>query len=123
MEHASEDGTRSTALALSGVLDVRRTAEVRAQVYALLARTTGDVIVDISRVESVDMTTLKMLAVANRVAERQARQVVLRGVSPGIRRLLHLSHMRWMIPIEPLQPVAVQPPYEPPAPAPPRSTV
>ena len=30
----------------------------------------GDVIVDISRVDSIDMTTLKMLAVANRVAER-----------------------------------------------------
>jgi anti-anti-sigma factor len=121
MEHASEDGTMSTALVLSGMLDVRRTAELRAQVYAMLARTTGDVIVDISRVEAIDMTTLKMLAVANRVAERQARQVVLRGVSPGIRRLLHLSHMRWMIPLEPLVAVAAQPPYEPPAP--PRSAV
>ena len=44
------------------------------------------------------MTTLKMLAVANRVAERQGRRVVLRGGSPGVRRLLHLSHLRWMIP-------------------------
>jgi anti-anti-sigma factor len=101
MEHASEDGTVSTALELTGVLDVRRVADVRASVYAMLARTTGDVVVDISRVESIDVTTLKMLAVANRVAERQARRVVLRGASPGVRRLLHLSHMRWMIPVEP----------------------
>ncbi len=36
MEHASEDGTVSTTLVLSGTLDVRRTAEVRAEVYALL---------------------------------------------------------------------------------------
>jgi anti-anti-sigma factor len=115
MEHASEDGSVSTALELSGALDVRRIAEVRARVYAELARSTRDVVVDISRVESVDVTTLKMLAVANRVAERQARQVVLRGASPAIRRLLHLSHMRWMIPLEPYDAV-VAPPQEPPAP-------
>ena len=101
MEQAREDSTVSMVLELSGVLDVRRTADVRARLYALLAVGTGDVVVDITGVESVDMTTLKMLAVANRVAEREARRVVLRGASPGVRRLLHLSHMRWMIPLEP----------------------
>ena len=45
----------------------------------------------------------------------QARRVVLRGASPAIRRLLHLSHMRWMIPLEPYDAV-VAPPQEPPAP-------
>ncbi|MET0837750.1 MAG: STAS domain-containing protein [Marmoricola sp.] len=123
MEHASEDGTVSTALVLSGALDVRRTADLRAEVYDLLARTTGDVVVDVTRVDSIDIITLKMLAVANRTAERQARQVVLRGASPGVRRLLHLSHMRWMIPLEPLEPsdqLAATPPPDPPSP---RSTV
>ena len=72
MEHASEDGSVSTALELTGVLDVRRTAEVRAKVYAELARSTRDVVVDISAVESAVVTTLKMLAVSNRVAESQA---------------------------------------------------
>src|SRR3954454_22528173 len=115
MEHASEDGSVSTALEFSGALDVRRTAEVRARVYAELARSTGDVIVDISRVESIDMTTLKMLAVANRTAERQARRVVLRGAPPAIRRLLALAHMRWMIPLEPYD-AAVAPPRKPPRP-------
>jgi anti-anti-sigma factor len=119
MEHASEDGSVSTALELSGALDVRRTADVRAEVYAELARSRGDVIVDISRVESIDITTLKMLAVANRAAERQARHVVLRGATPAVRRLLHLSHMRWMIPLEPAAPVAA--PQVPPPP--PRSAV
>ena len=116
MEHASEDGTVSTALVLSGALDVRRTADLRAEVYDLLARTTGDVVVDVTRVDSIDIITLKMLAVANRTAERQARQVVLRGASPGVRRLLHLSHMRWMIPLEPPEPAAVTPPADPAAP-------
>jgi anti-anti-sigma factor len=115
MEHASEDGSVSTALELSGVLDVRRTSDVRARVYAELARSVGDVVIDISRVEWIDMTTLKMIAVANRVAERQARRVVLRGASPDVRRMLHLSHMRWMIPLEPYD-ASVAPPSEPPAP-------
>ena len=90
-----------STLELSGSLDVRRTAELRAAVYRLLDECDGDVYVDVSRVESVDMTTLKMLAVANRVAERDGHRVVLRGGSPGLRRLLHLSHLRSMLPVEP----------------------
>ncbi|MEO7943572.1 MAG: STAS domain-containing protein, partial [Marmoricola sp.] len=62
--------THGSILEPTGSLDVRCTAELRAAVYRLLEENTGDVRVDISRVESVDMTTLKMLAVANRVAER-----------------------------------------------------
>jgi anti-anti-sigma regulatory factor len=57
--------------------------------------------VDISRVDSVDLTTLKMLAVANRAAERRGQRVVLTGGTPGVRRLLHLSHLRWMLPVDP----------------------
>jgi anti-anti-sigma factor len=97
MEHSTHDNT----LVLSGALDVRCTAELRSVLYGLLDQTTSDVLVDIERVDSIDMTTLKLLAVANRSAERQGRRVVLCGVSTGVRRLLHLSHLRWMIPVEP----------------------
>ncbi len=93
--------TDGSTLELSGSLDVRRTSELRAAVYRLLDECDGDVYVDVSRVESVDMTTLKMLAVANHVAERDGHRVVLRGGSPGLRRLLHLSHLRSMLPVEP----------------------
>lgn len=119
MEHAHEEGSVSTALELAGVLDVRRTADIRAAIYAELERGTGDVVVDISRVEWIDMTTMKMIAVANRVAERQARRLVLRGASPGVRRLLHLSHMRWMMTLEPYD-APLAPPRETP---PPRTAV
>jgi anti-anti-sigma factor len=96
-----EQTTDDTTLELAGSLDVRRTAELRTAVYRLLAECDGDVYVDVSRVESVDMTTLKMLAVANRAAEREGQRVVLRSASPGLRRLLHLSHLRSMLPVEP----------------------
>jgi anti-anti-sigma factor len=97
MEHSTHDNT----LVLSGALDVRCTAELRATLYGLLGQTSGEVRVDIARVDSIDMTTLKMLAVANRFAEREGRRVLLCGVSTATRRLLHLSHLRWMIPVEP----------------------
>ena len=97
MEHTTHGNT----LVLSGSLDVRCTAELRTVVYRLLDECEGDVHVDVSRVESVDMTTLKMLAVANRAAERTNQRVVLRGASPGLRRLLHLSHLRSMLPVDP----------------------
>lgn len=96
MEHTTNGNT----LELTGSLDVRCTAVLRAAVYELLEEQVGDVRVEISGVDSVDLTTLKMLAVANRVAERQGRRVVLAGGSPGVRRLLHLSHLRWMLPVE-----------------------
>ena len=97
MEHSTHDDT----LVLSGALDVRCTAELRTTLYALLGATSGDVRVDIEHVDGIDMTTLKMLAVANRFAEREGRRVVLCGVSPGVRRLLHLSHLRQMMTVEP----------------------
>jgi anti-anti-sigma factor len=93
--------TQETTIAFRGVLDVRRTAEVREVVYAALSRATGDVHVDLTEVESLDITTLKLLAVANRVAERQGRRVVLQGCSPSVRRFLHFSHLRWMLSVEP----------------------
>lgn len=96
-----EQATNGNTLTLTGSLDVRCTAELRVAVYLLLEGQLGDVRVDIAGVESVDLTTLKMLAVANRFAERQGRRVVLTGGSPGVRRLLHLSHLRWMLPVEP----------------------
>jgi anti-anti-sigma factor len=105
--------TNGNTLVLTGSLDVRCTAELRAAVYHLLDERVGDIRVEISRVESVDLTTLKMLAVANRVAEREGRRVVLSGGTPGVRRLLHLSHLRAMIPVEPFLRVAAQPPQGP----------
>ena len=102
MEHTVTGDT----LELSGSLDVRCTAELRVLVYRLLEMHPGDVHVDISRVESVDMTALKLLAVANRTAERQGHRVLLRGGSAGVRRLLHLSHLRSMLAVEPAEPAA-----------------
>ena len=107
MEHTTDGNT----LQLAGSLDVRCTAELRDVVYRLLAEREDDLVVDISQVESVDMTALKLLAVASRAAEQRGRRLVLRGGSPGVRRLLHLSHLRGMLPVEPAAPATPSRPH------------
>ena len=81
------------ALLLAGDFDVRSTMDVRNAVYDLLSSYDGDVVVDLSEVESVDTTALKMLAVATRHALRDGHHLVLRGCSPPVRRMLLLSHL------------------------------
>lgn len=92
-------------LVLHGYVDVRCTAELRELLYALVDRVEAvggaDAVVDLSDVESVDMTALKLLAVASRVARRRGVRVLLRGASTGVRRLLHLTHLRAVLTLEP----------------------
>ena len=43
--------------------------------------------------DSVDVTALKVLAVATRQASRLGHHLILRGCGPAVRRLLHLSRL------------------------------
>lgn len=105
LELKIRDDPKGPVLVLSGALDVRYTAELRDSLYALIERAGGAVVVvDLTAVYSVDMTALRLLAVANRTAERQGVRLVLRGASSGIRRLLHLTHLRAMVRVEPPAP-------------------
>ncbi|SDT14795.1 anti-anti-sigma factor [Nocardioides scoriae] len=96
MEHTTKDNT----IAVSGTLDGRCTAELRDRLRRALAEH-DLVVLDLTDVESVDVTTLKLLAAASRTAQRQGRRLVLRGASSGVRRLLHLSHLRGLVALEP----------------------
>ncbi|WP_435771703.1 STAS domain-containing protein [Nocardioides sp. SYSU DS0651] len=86
-------------LVLGGDLDVRSTFEVRAALHDHLAAfegaadVTGEVVVDISGVHTADATALKVLAAASRRASRHGLRMVLRGASPAVRRMLHLTHL------------------------------
>ncbi len=84
-------------LRLEGLVDARSTAEVRTALYALLDSGPGDVYVDLSAVEAVDVTALKMFAAADRVARRSGGRVVLSGCTPPVRRLLHVSPLRRLL--------------------------
>jgi len=101
MEHTVDEGV----LVLHGYVDVRCTAELRERLYALVDQVEAaggtEAVVDLTDVESIDMTALKLLAVANRVARRRGVRVLLRGASTGVRRMLALTHLRSVLTLEP----------------------
>ncbi|KAB2808857.1 STAS domain-containing protein [Pimelobacter simplex] len=91
-------------LLLGGDLDVRSTGELRAAVHDHIRRCGIDrvspVIIDVSAVRSVDATALKVLAAASRQAQQYGVRVVLRGATPAVRRMLHLTHLIRLIEVE-----------------------
>jgi anti-anti-sigma factor len=87
-------------LVLSGDLDVRSTMQVRTAVQALLG-SYNEVAIDLSGVESADVTALKVLAAATVQAIRDGHHLTLRGPSPAVRRLLLLSHLARVVEVVP----------------------
>jgi anti-anti-sigma factor len=96
--HITANGS---TLVLSGDFDVRSTWMVRSAIYEhLAAQGEGAVRVDLSDVRVVDVTALKVLAVATREASRSGQRLTLRGCGPSVRRLLHLSHLIRVVELE-----------------------
>ena len=80
--------------------DVRSTWEVRTAIYELLEGHDTDVVVDLTDVSTIDMTALRLLAVATRQATRDGHHLTLRGCGPSVRRMLHLSHLIRVVEVE-----------------------
>ncbi len=88
-------------LAFSGRLDGRTSAEVRDQLYAHIeSHPDQDVVVDLTRVEAVDATALRLLAAAAYRVNQAGRHVVLRGCSPVLRRGLAAAGWRRLFLLE-----------------------
>lgn len=68
----------------------------------LAAGTEEEIVVDLTEVTSVDLTALRMLAVATRDAQRAGRQLRLRGCCPRVRRFLLISRLRPVLDVEPV---------------------
>ncbi len=92
--------TNGATLSLVGRFDVRSTGEVREALYAHIEASAEDVIVDVSALESIDATALKVLAAATRVMEREGRHLVLRGCSPALRRIIAFTRLRRVVQLE-----------------------
>ncbi|MFC6153760.1 STAS domain-containing protein [Nocardioides yefusunii] len=88
MQMVLEDST----LRLGGAFDVRSTSVVR-EVLHLLIEEGGVIVVDLSEVEAVDLTALRLLAVATRRATRAGGRLVMRGCGPSVCRMMHISRM------------------------------
>jgi anti-anti-sigma factor len=90
-----------TTLVLSGRFDGRSSGMVREALYSYIDETTdGDVVLDLSEVESIDSTALKLLGAASHYLERGGRHLVLRGCTPAIRRVLTFTRLRRLFQIE-----------------------
>ncbi|MFC7493698.1 MULTISPECIES: STAS domain-containing protein [unclassified Nocardioides] len=92
--------TDGSILHLSGDFDVRSTMEVRAAIYDQLRGHEVDLVVDLTDVETIDMTALKLLAVATRQASRDGHHLTLRGCGPAVRRMLTLSRIGRVVAVE-----------------------
>ncbi len=95
MEIIASGGT----LHLVGDFDVRSTGAVRDAIYDRFEKR-GDVVIDLSEVGAVDLTALRVLAVATRHASQRGDHLRLRGCSPSVRRMLHLSRLAAVVEVE-----------------------
>ena len=87
-------------LHVGGELDVRCIAELRTAVYDHLESHPGHVVLELSGVEWADLTVLRMLAVASRMANRAGHRVTVQDPPGVVRRLLHLAHLRGLLTLE-----------------------
>lgn len=92
--------TDGPTLVLSGDFDVRSTSAVRAALHDQIRRIDDDVVVDLSGVEMVDLTALRVLGAASLAAARSGQLVRLRGCTPAVRRMLHISHLIRVVDVE-----------------------
>ena len=92
--------THGPTLALHGDFDVRSTFEVRTAIYERLEAHDQDVIVDMSDVDTIDVTALRVLAVATRQATRAGHHLTLRNCGPSVRRMMHLSRLAHSLEVE-----------------------
>jgi anti-anti-sigma factor len=86
-----------TVIRLAGQVDGRSTADLRDVLADALDRASGDLVLDLAAVESVDLTALRTIAAASRQATLRGHRLLLRGCSPLVRRLLALTHLRGLV--------------------------
>ena len=86
-------------IALTGRLDVHAVADVRSLLQAAVDAGGGDLLVDVSGVELVDLTGLGVLVGADRRAKLTGRRMVLQGAGPRLLRLLRATGLHRVLTI------------------------
>jgi anti-anti-sigma factor len=85
---------------LRGDFDVRSTMEVRTAIHEHLDGHDHDLTIDLTEVDTIDVTAARVLAYASLEASRAGHHVRLRGCGPAVRRLLQISRLARVIEVE-----------------------
>ena len=92
-----DDGS---TLALHGDFDARSTWAVRDALRVHLDGPEHEIVVDLTDVDVVDLTALRVLAFASRSASATGHHVTLRGCGPTVLRMLHRSRLIRFVELE-----------------------
>ena len=85
---------------VGGRLDVRSAADARTALHTAVDSGRGDLILDLTELDSWDATGLGVIMGAHRRAGRANRRLVLRGVPPQMQRLLIATRLHRILAIE-----------------------
>ncbi|GGT35972.1 STAS domain-containing protein [Streptomyces chromofuscus] len=85
---------------VGGRLDVRSAADARTVLHSAVDDGDGDLVLDLSELDSWDATGLGVIMGAHRRAGRCGRRLVLRGVPPQMQRLLVATRLHRILAIE-----------------------
>ena len=92
--------TDGHVLVLHGDFDVRSTWEVRNAIYECIDVLDDDVVIDMTDVPTIDLTALRLLAVATRHAWLAGHHLTVRNPGPAVRRMVHLARLAHAIEVE-----------------------
>lgn len=87
-------------LAVAGRLDVRSAADAREALHRAVDEGRGDLVLDLTDLDSWDATGLGVIMGAHRRAGRADRRLVLRGVPPQMQRLLVATKLHRILTIQ-----------------------
>ncbi|MFJ3232652.1 STAS domain-containing protein [Streptomyces sp. NPDC086787] len=87
-------------VAVGGRLDVRSAADARTALHSAVDGGVGDLVLDLSGLDSWDATGLGVIMGAHRRAGRRGRRLVLRAVPPQMQRLLVATRLHRILAIE-----------------------
>ena len=93
-------GDPPTVLRVAGRLDGTSVSEIRERLHTAIAVESGDLILDVSDVEWLDVTGLAVLVDAHRRLRKQGRRLILRGCRPRMRRALAVTRLSRIMIIE-----------------------
>ena len=99
-EHRMDIVSDGHTLVLHGDFDVRSTWEVRNAIYERLEGLDDDVVIDMTDVTAIDVTALRLLAVATRAAWLSGHHLTVRNPGPAVRRMAHLTRLAHAIEVE-----------------------